>query len=150
MGKILHRSKLCRALLTSAIMALAAASAVRAEEPGVLSEIPTDANAVIVINNVKNLSTKLSNAITRLNLPIPLPPDLAGFALRNIGVTDGFDQNSSAAMVVLKPATEGESVLAGPPRVIILLPTTDSKAMLQNLSPSAARCRWHLRSHPPR
>ncbi len=132
-----RKLKSCGALLASALLSLAAISAVRADEPAVLTQVPADANAVLVINNIKNLSTKLSNAITRLNMPIPLPPDLAGFMLRNIGVTDGFDQNSSAAMVMLKPATQGESALAGPPRIIILLPTTDSKAMLANLSPTA-------------
>jgi hypothetical protein len=122
--------------LAAALLTMAAFSAVRADEPAVLGQVPPDANAVIVINNVKTLSTKLSNAITRLNLPIPLPPDIAGFALRNIGVTDGFDQNSSAALVMLKPAVETDTVVSAPPRVIVLLPTTDSKAMLANLSPT--------------
>ena len=126
----------CVALLTMATL-----RAARAEVPAVLNQVPADANAVIVINNVKNLSTKISNAVTRLNVPIPVPPDLAGFALRNIGITEGFDQDSSAALVILKPlnadATADQNLFAGPPPAVVLLPTTDSKAMLQNLSPSA-------------
>ncbi len=131
-----NKKRGCSALLAGVLMSLAAWSAVRADEPTVLTQVPADANAVIVINNVHSLSTKLSNAITRLGLPIPIPPDLAGFALRNIGVTGGFDDNSSAALVVLKPAA-GATIVSGPPQLVILLPTTDPKAMLQNLSPGA-------------
>jgi hypothetical protein len=137
MALIRRTRKVCSALLATALLTMAAMSAARADEPAVLGQVPADANAVIVINNVKTLSTKLSNAITRLNMPIPIPPDLAGFALRNIGVTEGFDQNSSAALVMLKPAAETDTVMSGPPRVIVLLPTTDAKAMLANLSPTA-------------
>ena len=105
-----------------------------------LNQVPVDANAVVVINNVHGLSTKLSNMVTRLNVPIPVPPDLAGYLLRNLGITEGFDQESSAALVVMKPAGADAAgadanLFAGPPPAVILLPTTDSKAMLQNLSP---------------
>ena len=123
-----------------ALLTMATLKAGWAEAPAVLNQVPADANAVVVINNVHGLSTKISNAVTRLNVPIPVPPDLAGFLLRNIGITEGFDQESSAALVVMKPAgAEGAdaNLFAGPPPAVILLPTTDSKAMLQNLSPSA-------------
>ncbi|HUO08025.1 MAG TPA: hypothetical protein VM008_06980 [Phycisphaerae bacterium] len=137
---MLRKASLTRAACV-ALLTLATLRAARAEAPAVLNQVPADANAVIVINNVKNLSTKISNAVTRLSMPVPVPPDLAGFALRNIGITEGFDQDSSAALVILKPANAeangDQNLFAGPPPAVMLLPTTDSKAMLQNLSPSA-------------
>ncbi|MGN6370100.1 MAG: hypothetical protein ACTHN5_17730 [Phycisphaerae bacterium] len=123
-----------------ALLSLATLKAAWADAPAVLNQVPADANAVIVINNVRSLSTKISNSVTRLNVPIPLPPDIAGYMLRNLGITEGFDQDSSAALVVMKPLhadANDTNLFAGPPPAVILLPTTDPKAMLQNLSPSA-------------
>jgi len=132
-----------RAFLSATVMALACAGAVRGAEPAVLGEIPADSTAAVVINNVGALSTKVSNTVTRLNvpLPIPLPPDLAGFALRNLGINKGFDAAGSAALVVLKPLHEGDEPfggsgqIGGPPPFILLLPTTSAKDMLEGFSP---------------
>src|SRR3954447_908493 len=44
--------------------------------PAVLEKVPADASAVVVVRNVKDLSQKVSNTLVRLNLPIPIPPDL--------------------------------------------------------------------------
>src|SRR5438128_3950007 len=101
----------------------------------VLEKLPGDASAVVVVRNVKDLSQKLSNTLVRMNLPIPIPPDLAGFGLRNLGITKGFDQNSSAALVVLKG--EGD-VTAETPGLVMLFPTTDAKAMLASFEPGEA------------
>ena len=66
------------ALLAAALLASAVVSAVRAAEPAVLSLVPGDAYGVVVINNVRTVANKVSNAATRLNLPVP--PDLVGAA----------------------------------------------------------------------
>src|SRR5947208_145556 len=119
----------------AALVAMAVAAAGWGAEPAVLEKVPGDASAVLVVNNVKNLSQKLSNTLVRMNLPIPIPPDLAGFALRNIGVTKGFDQNNSAAVLVLKE--EGD-VTAMEPEFVMLLPTTDAKGMIAGFEPGEA------------
>jgi len=104
-------------------------------QPDVLNQIPGDAYAVVVVNNVHTLSNKVSNAATLLKLT--LPPDLAGTLTRALGITGGFDANSSAAIVLLKPAAghENENYFASQPPAILLLPTSDSKSMLEPFTP---------------
>jgi hypothetical protein len=123
-----------RALLTAAILSLAAASA-SAAAPAVLSEIPNDAKAVLVISNVKDLGTKLSNLAVRLN--IPAPPDLAGYFTRSLGITKGFDDTGSAALAVLNTPNPDDAAGGGggPPPMVILLPTNDPKAMMEPFQP---------------
>ena len=72
------------AIITAALLASAVLSVARAAEPEVLTKVPADAYGLVVINNVRTLSNRISNAATRLNLQIP--PDLVGFATRNIGL----------------------------------------------------------------
>jgi hypothetical protein len=64
---------------------------------------------------------------------IPLPPDLVGFAARNLGITKGLDAAGSAALVVLKIAPD-QMQTAGPPPMVLLLPTNDPAGMLSNFS----------------
>ena len=126
------------AVLAAALLASAVVSAVRAAEPAVLTLVPGDAYGVVVINNVRTFANKAANAATRLNLP--LPPDLVGAATRNLGITKGFDANSSAALVLLKPSAEklAEGYFNGQPPAVILLPTSDAKGMMEPFSPGAA------------
>src|SRR4051812_43357131 len=123
------------AVLAAALLASAVVSAVRAAEPAVLSLVPGDAYGVVVINNVRTVANKVSNAATRLNLPAP--PDLVGAATRNLGITKGFDANNSAALVLLKPSPEklAEGYFNGQPPAVMLLPTTDAKGMMEPFSP---------------
>ncbi len=118
------------------IVSLVALRSTFAAEPAVLQEIPDDASAVVVASNLKTLSTRLANLGTRLNLP-GMPPDPVGYAMRMLGVVKGFDPNSSAALVILKPPAVKEGDETEPrPQFVLLLPTTDSKAMLERWTPS--------------
>ncbi len=126
-----------RALVLMAAVLAGGAGSLRAAVP-VLNEVPSDAYGMVVINNIRATANKVSNAATRLNLPIP--PDLIGWATRSIGIKEGFDANGSAAIVLLKPAddqAQGNYFAAQPPAVV-LLPTTDSKAMLEPFKPGDA------------
>jgi hypothetical protein len=118
-----------------AVLLLAAAAQVRgAEPPPVLAQLPSDAGAVLVVPNVRTLSTKTSNLGVRLGLQ--LPPDIVGFLLRNVGVAKGFDQNGSAAAVYLKPR-ENAAPDDEPP-TLVLVPTNDAPGLLSTFSPGAA------------
>ncbi len=123
------------AIVAAALLTTAVFSAARAAEPEVLKEIPADAYGVIVINNARTLANKAANAAARLQLPIP--PDLIGAATRSMGIDEGFDANSSAALVFLKPGPDKEGIayFQSLPPAVILLPTTNSKAMLDNYKP---------------
>ena len=66
------------AVVAAALLASAVLSVARAADPEVLTKVPADAYAVVVINNVRTLSNRISNAATRLNLPIP--PDVVGLS----------------------------------------------------------------------
>ncbi len=118
---------------------LTAAASVSAAPPEVLTQIPADATGALIVPNLKSLSTNVSNMATRLNLSnrigIPLPPDLLGFLSRNLGITKGLDPNGSAAFVMLHL---GENPMAGPPPLILLLPTTDAAGMMEPFAPAAA------------
>ncbi|MCL2648355.1 MAG: hypothetical protein FWD61_15320 [Phycisphaerales bacterium] len=131
----IHIRRNARAILAAAILTLATATAARAAAPAVLDQIPSDAKVAIVVNNLKTLSTKLSNAATQLNLPLPPDPDPIGSALQRTGFTKGIDANSSAAFVLVQTAAEPKENEIAPPPMVILMPTTDPKAMLENFQP---------------
>jgi len=127
-----------RTLSALAIVALLSAS-VRAAEPAVLAEIPDDVSAALVIPNVKTASTHIANLGTRLSLPVP--PDPVGAVLRKLRITKGFDPAGSAALVILKPLEKkaddaNEEPL--PPPFLLVLPTTDAKALLEPFTPADA------------
>jgi hypothetical protein len=125
-------------LLTAAMLLSAAVMDARAAEPEVLTKVPADAYGLVVINNVRTLSSKISNAATRLNIPVP--PDLVGYFTRRVGISKGFDANSSAALVLLKPSAErqAEGYFTGPPPAVLLVPTSDAKLMLEPFTPGEA------------
>lgn len=114
-------------------------SALSAAPPEVLKEVPSDAYAVIAINNTRLLANKISNAATRLNIP-GIPPDLIGAATRAIGIKEGFDPNSSVAAVMLKPSDEQlqAGIFSSQPPIVLIVPTTDAKAMLDPFKPGEA------------
>ncbi|HVT81964.1 MAG TPA: hypothetical protein VHM90_15070, partial [Phycisphaerae bacterium] len=121
------------ALLTASILATA-----RAAVPDVLKVVPADAYGVIVINNARTLATKVAAAGARLQAPIP--PDLLGAATRAMGIDEGFDVNSSVALVLLKPDADHEGVnyfnFKELPPAIVIMAATDPKAMLNNFKPA--------------
>jgi hypothetical protein len=123
------------ALVAGVLLAASAFSAVRAAEPEVLTKVPADAYGLVVVNNVRTLANKMSNAATRLNLP--LPPDLVGYLTRTAGITKGFDANSSAALVLLKPPADraGQGYFSEQAPFVVLLPTSDAKGMLEPFKP---------------
>ncbi|MCL2641389.1 MAG: hypothetical protein FWD53_11120, partial [Phycisphaerales bacterium] len=128
-----------RAILAAAVLSLAVGTgggAGWAAAPGVLDQVPSDAQVVIVVNNVRNLETKITNAAARLNMPVP--PNMVDTALQNAGISKGFDTNSSAAFVLVKKEGEPKENEFGAPPLIVLLPTTDPKGMLENLQPGQA------------
>jgi hypothetical protein len=124
-----------KTVLLSAMLSILWLGYAQGAPPEVLNQIPGDAYAVVVVNNVRTLSDKAAHAATLLKLTVP--PDLAGSLTRNFGITGGFDANSSAAIVLLKPAAghENENYFTSQPPAIFLLPTSDPKSMLEPFTP---------------
>jgi hypothetical protein len=116
-------------MFVSAVLALAAATVASAAPPAVLSQVPADAKFVIVVNNLKDLNTKIGKAAAQLNLPTP--PDLLGYLTRKAQIDKGFDTNNSAAAVMLP--IDGND---GKPALVVLLPSTDPKALLSQFQPT--------------
>jgi hypothetical protein len=131
--------KTALALLAALLLSAACLRPAAAAQPAVLEQIPDDAAAVLVVTNVKLFSAHLANLGVRMGLQ--LPPDPMGLALRNVRIVKGFDANNSAALVLLKPVEPKEA--AAPedadapktPPAVLLLPTTDSKLMLEQWEP---------------
>ncbi len=123
--KHMTRALLAAALLTASSQQLFAAI------PDVLDRVPDDADAVIVLKDLKTVSTKIANTATRLNLPVP--PDPIGMLAQRVGIMRGLDLNGSVAAYISVP--EKSDPQAGPP-LVLLIPTTDAKGMLEGLNPS--------------
>jgi hypothetical protein len=126
-----------RGILVGAMLVSAAISAAQAAEPEVLKQVPGDAYAVMVVGNVRTFGNKLANTATRLNITLP-SPDLVGYATRSMGISAGFDANSSAALVLLKPpaAREGDKYFESMPPAVLILPSTNPTLMLEKFSPT--------------
>src|SRR5450631_1986516 len=116
-------------LASSVALMLISAAVANAAQPAVLQQVPDDAAVVVVVKNLKQLATKLSNAGTRMKLPVP--EDLLATAMGKLGMSDGLDQNGSMALALLDVGKDQKDP-ANPPYVVIV-PTTDSKAMLKSL-----------------
>ncbi len=127
----LHQTR----LLAVALLATAVAAA-RAAEPEVLKQIPGDAYGVVVLNNPRTVAIKVSNAATRLQLP--LPPDLLGSLTRSVGITAGFDANGSVALVLLKPGADraGTAYFDAMPPAVLLVPTTNAGLLTEKFNPT--------------
>lgn len=127
--------KRTRRYVAATAILLAAAVSAQGAAPAVLEQVPDDSSVVIVVNDLKGLSTKISNAATRMNLPIP--PDLLGMVSQKVGLTKGLDQNGSMALLLELPKDTDKGADqandSGTPPFVLLVPTTDSKAMLAEL-----------------
>jgi hypothetical protein len=143
MGTTLRRFLLASAIVASAAPALAAApNTPPTAPPAILSHIPGDASAALVVGNLKTFGTQISNLGTRLNLTqrfgVPLPTDLVGFAARNLGITKGLDPTGSAAIVLLHMQPEEiQQIAQTGPKMVFLIPTSDANGMLSDFSPTA-------------
>jgi hypothetical protein len=106
-----------------------------AEGPAVLKEVPETAQVVIVVRDIQGLADKVSSLATRLDLPVP--QDLIGMITKNIGVKEGLDKGGSMAMVLLPGRTIAGMGEVGmvPPEPVLIIPTTDAKALLAGFKP---------------
>jgi hypothetical protein len=133
MKRAMRGTALAALLLTLAVQNLLAAP------PAVLEKVPADAAVVVVVKDLKAFTTKLSNTGTRMNIP-GVPADMLGELTKKMHLGKGFDVNGSAAFAYSMPATpkEGETAPTYAKPFLLLLPTTDSKSMLEELKPGAA------------
>ena len=132
---MIKRTKTASAL-AALLLFSAAGGYLRAQTaPAVLNEVPDNAQVVVVISNLKSLATKISNAATRMNLPVP--QDIIGTITRNVGVKEGLDQAGSAAFVVMPASAADAGGDEKPaPEMVMVLPATDAKLMLAPFKPT--------------
>lgn len=109
------------ALLLSANLSTASAA------DDVLSMVPADAWGFAVVKNLSETDGKISKLATQLSLPVP------GSPLAMLKMTAGFKQglNEKGTALVILVGDE-------PPTPIVLLPVTDYKAFIEQLSPDDA------------
>jgi hypothetical protein len=111
------------------LVCLLAATALSAAED-VLKLVPESAQGLVVVNRLADLDSRLQAAAQELQLPLP---SLMG-KLKEMNVTDGLDENGSAAFVFL-PSGE----MMGPPAPLMLVPVTDYAKFLAGLKPEDAK-----------
>jgi len=123
-----HRIK--RTIVASTLVLAALwAGAAMAAQPAVLTQIPDNAGVIVVVKNLKQLTTKIANAGTRMKITVP--DDLLATLMGRYGIADGLDQNGSAAYVMLDVGKEQAN--PGPPPMVFVVPASDSKAMLKSI-----------------
>lgn len=98
--------------------------------PPIMDRVPTDASVTIVIPNMDAFAKSLSNLGTLVGAPVDFKPDML---LQQMGVPMGIVKDGAIAAVIPDMPKEG-----GEPQVILLVPTTDYKALVKGLGGEAA------------
>ncbi len=93
-----------------------------------LDAVPDDAWGFVAIPSLKNLDQKLGALSEKLNFPIDSPLTLA---MGQLGIADGLREEAGLGLVVLDPTEYGTP----PDMLVLLLPTTDAKALLEVFDP---------------
>jgi hypothetical protein len=114
------------ALLTAVV--LVAGTTARAAD--VLNHVPDTALAVIVVNNAEKGSAKIDDVAKTLQLP---SPGVLNLITGEANLDKGLNKQGAVAAVMFAPP-EGQSN----PRGVVLIPTTDYKALIGQLEPGEA------------
>ena len=130
--------RVLRSAAVTALLLTWAAQSASAAVPAVLERVPDDAAVVVVVKNLKDFTTKISNLGTRMNIP-GVPADMLGEMTKKMHLGQGLDVNGSAAFAYSMPPKpkEGEAAPPWEKPFVLLLPVTDAKAMLTELNPTA-------------
>src|ERR1051325_6350845 len=99
-----------------AIAVLAAGSPLRAAEPDVLKLVPDQAQLVVVIPNLADLSDKLGKVATALNVPMPELQQPLQQLKGMLGIQKGLNDQGSFAFAM--PSIP----LGTPPQVLVFIP----------------------------
>jgi hypothetical protein len=122
-----RRKTISRFALLVAVL-LAVGTTARAAD--VLNHVPDTALAVIVVNNAEKGSAKIDDVAKTLQLP---SPGVLNLITGEANLDKGLNREGAAAAVMFAPP-EGQSN----PRVVVLVPTTDYKALIGQLEPGEA------------
>lgn len=107
---------------------------VRAETP--LSIIPADAIGFVCVQNLQKLDTNAGMILQELGLAPMVPPAYRSIItmLKEYGpLGDGLNEEGALAVVMLAPETPDQTW--DPTRMALIISATDSKALLESLSP---------------
>jgi len=96
-----------------------------------LDAIPEEAWGFAAIPNLKTFDGKLGDLGEKLNFPIGSPIALA---MGQLGIGEGLREEGGVGLVVLDPTQYG----APPDMLVLLMPTTDAKALLSAFNPQDA------------
>jgi|GEM_PF-3082094 len=137
----MYRSRFLLILSVATLMLPAVTTAVRAQDSseGILSAIPQDAWAAVIVRDLKGLNGKIVAIGQDLGLPVG-PGTMAGDPLTMlkgiVGATEGLNDSGSVALVLLKP--EEATAQAVQEAVLLLVPATDPKVFLEQFATDAA------------
>jgi hypothetical protein len=111
-------------------LSLAVLVAATARAADVLNHVPDTALAVIVVNNAEKGSEKIDEVAKTLQLP---SPGVLNLITGEANLDKGLNRQGAVAAVMFAPP-EGQSN----PRGVVLIPTTDYKALIGQLEPGEA------------
>jgi hypothetical protein len=122
-----------RAVKTACILAagwcLVGSSAAHAQ---VLDQVPSDSLVVFKVNHLADTNKKVADLLQSLGVTDLVPPmkDPLQALEDQLGITAGLDTSKDAGAAILNGAMDG----GGPPPFVLLLPVTDYKAFLGNMT----------------
>ncbi len=116
-------------LFIVALAVLVSATATRAQDAEVLSQVPTDSAIVVVIPDIARADAAVNKLIQQLQLPVPpmMQQPLKGMIEGQLQLAQGVDMNGSAALVM-------PVLTLNEPRFYLLVPTKDADAFNANFS----------------
>jgi hypothetical protein len=105
-----------------------------ADPMAILKAIPANASAFVAVRNIAEIDYDVSDLLEKLNLPLENMgfPGLLTMIKERAGITDGFEANAGAAIVLLD-CSQVKALDQMEKRAIILLPTTKAEALAKAL-----------------
>lgn len=133
----MKRQQVWRSVVVAcAAMAVFTSTPAHAQLPAVLDQAPADAQVVIVVPNMKQLSDKLANLQRQLQIPVPEMADLLAEFKRESGMEQGL-KDDGAAMIVLGDLGPMIREEVGEPPGVVLMEVSDYGQFVGNFGGKA-------------
>lgn len=130
--------KCMRTLFTGllALVMLASSALAQNKVPDVLAQVDETCDLVIVVPNIGEANKAAAQFIKDLQLPMPLPPmeKPLDMLFAQLGITDGLDENGSAAFVIPNVMQLQQM---GDPNMYFVLPIADEAKALATYKKNA-------------
>lgn len=124
-----HSHRICVAV-AAFLAACVSFPATSARAADVLGHVPDTALAVIAVNDVEKGSDKIDALAKKLQLP---PPSVLNLVTGQANIEKGLNRRGTVAAVLFAPPDGRDE-----PRAVVLVPTSDYKAFIDQLEPGKA------------